>query len=113
MILAPRLIDPDPAVLSDDLSLERAVSSKLRDVTDVNSRSSAATQAIFVPADDMQGAIRPSGAYTVADGQVTVKLGLIRDGKLLASRIVQGAANDIPALAAKIVTVILDVAKTM
>jgi hypothetical protein len=113
VILAPRLIDPDPAVLSDDLSLERAVSSKLRDATDVNSRSSATTPAIFVPADDMQGAIRPSGAYTVADGQVTVKLGLIRDGKLLASRNVLGAANDIPALAAKIVTVILDVAKTM
>jgi len=61
----------------------------------------------------MPGAIRPSGTYTVTNGQVTVKLGLIRNGKLLTSKTVQGAADDISALAAKIVANILDVTKTL
>jgi hypothetical protein len=112
VILAPRFINPDPLKLADNLSLEPAVSAKLRDATDVSSRGAGhPTSAVFVSADEMPGAIRPSGIYTLANGQVTVQLGLSRDGNLLTSRIVQGPVNDIPALATKIVETILKAAK--
>jgi len=114
VILAPRFINPAPGILSDNLSLESAVSAKLRNETDVSNRGTpGASAAVFVQADEMSGAIRPSGTYTVANGQVTVTLGLIRDGKELTSRDVQGSAGDIGALVTKIVAVILDLAKTL
>ena len=62
VILAPRFMDP--VELSDNLSLEPAVSAELRDETDVTSRGGAGQDsAVFVPAEEMPGAIRPSGTY--------------------------------------------------
>jgi hypothetical protein len=112
VILAPRFMDP--VELSDNLSLEPAVSAELRDETDVTSRGGASqVSAVFVPAEEMPGAIRPSGTYSVANRQVTVKLGLIRDNKLLTTIIIQGTADDVSALAAKIVNGILSTVKTI
>jgi len=112
VILAPRFMDP--VELSDNLSLEPAVSARLRDETDVASRGSASQASpVFIPAEEIPGAIRPSGKYTIANGQVTVELGLFRDGKLLTRSIIRGEANDVPALAAKIVDAILRTARTI
>ena len=112
VIHAPRFMDP--VELSDNLSLEPAVSARLRDETDLSSRGkSSPASAVFVPAEEMPGAIRPSGTYSVNNGQVTLKLGLIRDGKNLSTSTIQGAADDVPALAAKIVSAILDTARTI
>jgi WD40 repeat protein len=112
VILAPRFMDP--VELSDNLSLEPAVSSKLRDETDSTSRGPAGqVSPVFVPSEEMPGAIRPSGTYTVANGQVTVKLGLIRDSKLLSTTTIQGAADDLAALVTKIVDAILETARTI
>jgi len=111
VILAPRFMNT--VELLDSLSLEAAVSAKLRDETDSRHCGTSCAPVVFVQADEMSGAIRPSGAYTVADGQVTVRLGLARDGKPLTSTIVQGSASDIGALATKIVAVILDSVKTL
>lgn len=112
VILAPRFMDPTE--LSDHLSLESAVSAKLRDETDITSRGgNGEASAVFVPAEEMPGAIRPSGTYTVTGGQVIVQLGLIRNGKRLTTMTVENAADDVPGLATKVADAILDAARAI
>ncbi len=112
VILAPRFMNPTE--LSDNLSLEPAVSARLRDETDLSSRGGAGqASAVFVPAEEMPGAIRPSGTYTVTSNQVIVEIGLIRNGKLMTTMRVESAAGDVPALATKIAEAILNATKSI
>jgi WD40 repeat protein len=112
VILSPRFMNPTE--LSDNLSLEAAVSARLRDETDLSSRGGAGqASAVFVPAEEMPGAIRPSGTYTITSGQVIVKLGLISNGKLMTTMIVESSAGDVPALATKIADAILNATKAI
>ncbi|MGH9704907.1 MAG: caspase family protein, partial [Candidatus Acidiferrales bacterium] len=51
--------------------------------------------AIFVDKEDVSGAILPSGTYTVQGKQVTVKIGLWRDGKKLGTLSVSGTTDNL------------------
>ena len=47
----------------------------------------------------MPGGVRVSGLYQVSGQTVTVNLVLARDGKKIANLTIQGAGNNLPALA--------------
>jgi hypothetical protein len=99
---------------TDNLGLTALVRAALRDQTEVSSRGGIENvPAIFRDASDIPASITPSGIYTVMGKQVSVKLRLSRDNKVLHTQIVAGSANDLPGLAVTIVTAILDVAKAV
>lgn len=52
----------------------------------------------FVDAEELPGAVRPSGFYTREGNQVTVTVNLVRDGKKLTSLKVKGSASKIEEL---------------
>jgi WD40 repeat protein len=106
VILGPQFLNAIDQ--TDNLGLDEAVRKELRDETDIRSRGPAA---IFVNAEEMPGAIRPSGLYTVHGDQVAINVVLTRDDKRVRLA-VQGRAGDPSALAAKIVAAILATAKT-
>jgi WD40 repeat protein len=116
-LAAPKPVILGPTFLNavdqtDNLELDEAVRKVLRDQTDVRSRGgSALPPAIFVNAEEMPGAIRPSGLYTVHGNQVAVNVVLTRDNKRVRLA-VQGPASDLSELAEKIVAIILQTAKT-
>jgi WD40 repeat protein len=111
MILGPRLLNA--AELTDNLRLEPAVRSALRDETDITSRGgSGMPPAVFIDAEEMPDAIVPSGTYTVHGKEVTVELVLTR-GNESARLTVQGPADNVAALAAKVAAAIVEKAKTL
>jgi hypothetical protein len=95
---------------SDNLGLEPAVRKEMRDRTDPRSRSVSAPPVVFVDAEEMSGAILPSGIYTVRGKQVTVNLVLTRIDRNV-KLTVQGSTDDISAVATKIVASILEAAR--
>jgi WD40 repeat protein/uncharacterized caspase-like protein len=112
-LAAPKPVILGPLFLNaidqtDNLRLDEAVRAELRDETDVRSRGGAGTpEAVFVNAEEMPGAIRPSGLYTVHGKLVAVNIVLTRDNKKIRLE-VQGPAGDPPSvLAQKIVAAIL------
>lgn len=109
VILRPTLLNAE--ALTDDLGLMLAVRKQLREETSgASGRGPAAASAIFVDEEEMPGAIRPSGTYTIEGKQVTMKLVLTRDDKK--TRLdVQGSADNPTALAARIVAMILEASK--
>lgn len=111
VILGPRLLNAVDHW--DNLVLEPAVREALRDKTAVTSRGgSAIPPAVFVDAEEMPGAIRPSGTYTVHGNEVTVELILTRDSRKV-SLTIHGPADNITELATKIATGILEKARML
>jgi hypothetical protein len=55
-----------------------------------------------VDADELPGAVRPSGKYTVAGQAVRVRLHLRRDGQTLAVVEAEGTRDDVAGLAARL-----------
>ena len=109
VILRPTLLNAE--ALTDDLQLMLAVRKQLREETYAGSRGGdSAASAIFVDDEEMPGAIRPSGTYTVDRELVAVKLVLTRDAKKIRIE-VQGPVGDASGLATKIAAAILEASK--
>jgi hypothetical protein len=68
---------------------------------------------VFVDADDMPGAIRPSGKYTVAGKTVRVRLVLRRDGQTVGSVQVEGSRDDLAGLIDRLLDAIAEKVKTL
>lgn len=102
IILRPRLINPEQGF--DDLELEASLrKSLLKSHHAAAGRPGApATAYVFVDADQMPGALQPSGTYVIRGDVVTVTLNLIRDGKKVASFQSTGDKTDVNALADKL-----------
>jgi len=105
IFLRPQIVNAEGP---DDLDLAAAVRHELRSETDVSARGDERLpNAVFVDADEMPGAIRVSGTYVVQDNVVTAKLWLARE-KARTQIVVESAADDMPALARKITSAILE-----
>jgi hypothetical protein len=63
---------------------------------------------VYVDADELPGAVRPSGTYSVKDKKVTLTLALRRDGQEVARLQVEGLRDDIPALVDRLAAAILE-----
>jgi WD40 repeat protein len=100
LMLKPRLIDPEQGF--DELGLEEALRRSLREAGYATTRGQAGDDAtagyVYVDADDMPGALRPSGTYVVSGEIVTVTLNLIRDGKKVASYQARGDRRSLKTL---------------
>jgi hypothetical protein len=57
---------------------------------------------IYVDADELLGAVRPSGTYTVTGQTISVRIFLTREGQNVGPLRVEGSASDQGALVARI-----------
>ncbi len=105
IILRPILINPDEGV--DNLELMQRLRSRLRDESYIGKRSSGEVQAVYVDEEEFPDAIRPTGTYSVAGGQVSVRLVFSRNGKKIGETQVTGPSQDRDALAERILEAIL------
>ena len=106
LILKPRLQNTDGFI--DDLGLEALVRKSL---LSENPAEAGPTSPLYVDADELPGALRPSGAYTITQEQVTVKMTLVRDRERVKTVEVTGAKSDLPALAARLTEALLAAAQ--
>src|SRR5207244_3491337 len=96
LVLRPVLLNPDQGF--DNLNLTAALRKRLADVSLSGARGKGgAFGGVYVDADDMPGALRPSGTYAVRGKQVEVRLRLIRDGAPVRAEAlrVEGTAADV------------------
>jgi WD40 repeat protein len=101
LILRPLLIDPQEN--DDNLNLSVELRKALEADSYITARQGASDfKAVFVDADELPGAVRPTGTYVAEGKQVRVKLTLKRDGQKIATVEVEGTKDDLAGLAAKI-----------
>jgi hypothetical protein len=102
LILRPLLIDPD--VGDDSLGLMPRLRKALNDAS-YAARSGPPLSApiVFVDAEELPGAIRPAGTYTVVEKSVKVKLNLRQDGRTLHTFELTGNADNLDQLTAELV----------
>jgi hypothetical protein len=101
LVLRPSLQNREEGF--DTLGLERLLREHLRvkSYESVQARRGEQTS-VFVDADELPGAIRPSGNYTVEGDRITVSLNLIRDRERVANFLVEGDTSDLEGLMEKI-----------
>jgi hypothetical protein len=96
-LLLPPLLT-NPATSYDDLELGRALREALREACLKNE-----INAVFVSAEDLPGAVRPSGTYQVIGNMAKVKMVLIKDGRPAGEVLVEGVKSDIPGLVKRLI----------
>src|SRR5262249_20288263 len=102
LLLRPSLQNRDEGF--DNLELEGALRKRLREESFSTTRGSTDwQQAVYVEADELPGAIRPSGLYTVEGDIVKLTINLIRDNQRISSFQLAGSKSDKPKLVAEIV----------
>jgi hypothetical protein len=80
----------------DSLDLTKAVQRHLVDLMSTRGRDTAA---VYVDAEEMAGAVRPSGTYSINGDTVKVRLVLRRDGQSVGAPLqVEGIKTDVPNL---------------
>ena len=106
MLLRPMLQNAE--ALFDNLELTAKVRQQLRKFSYASLRGDGQRPlAVFVDADQLAGAIRPSGTYQVAGDTVEVDLVLVKNGRKLKRFQVQGSVADPDGLTETIVDEIL------
>ncbi len=106
LILRPLLINPEDN--DDTLNLSIELRKTLAAASYATARGGAEdVEAVFVDTDDLPGAVRVTGTYTVRNGPIHVSLTLKRNGLKSAPVEVAGADQDPPGLAGKILQAIL------
>jgi hypothetical protein len=96
LLLRPVLLNAD--VGDDDLGLMPLLRQRLRDEGFTGARGEGQAGAVYVDADEMPGAVRPSGTYTTKGKAVAVRLVLRRDGRTVGRLDMDGSADDLPGL---------------
>jgi len=87
----------------DDLNLTARVRKTLKEQSFVAARGGEEARYVYVDADEMPGAIRASGSYSIDGDAVKVKL-ILRQEETVKKIEVQGSKGDVGALAHKVVT---------
>ena len=101
LILRPVLLNLTEA--TDNLQLVKALEEHFRASSYVSGRGAPIQpKTVFVDQDEFPGAIRPSGFYSIENGQVKVKVVLTRDGKKIGENDVDGSAQNLADLVEKI-----------
>jgi hypothetical protein len=99
LLLRPVLVNRDENVGYDDLELVPLLRERLQAESEVNVRGRPdAWVSVYVNADEMPGAVRPSGTYSVTGDTIRLTMNLIRDGKRIESFQVEGNKTDKEAL---------------
>lgn len=102
MILRPVFLNPEQGF--DNLELIALVTKRLQEESYASTRGGAGSQTVvFVDAEELPGAIRPSGTYTIEGENIKANLFLIKDGQRVANFQMEGLKSDPVGLALKIV----------
>lgn len=104
LVLRPTLINARSAF--DDLELEPRLRARLREASFARARGAATGGVAFVEADELPGAIRPSGLYEVKDRSVSAKIVLRRDGAVRELG-VEGRRDELDALSERMAQAIV------
>jgi hypothetical protein len=99
LIVRPLLSNAEDG--DDNLKLASLVRNRLADDGFSSTRGTAGTT-VFVDADEMPGAVRPAGTYTIDGKKVSVRLVLKQDGQILNKVTVAGSTDDLQALTVEI-----------
>ena len=99
LILRPLLSNAEDG--DDNLKLASLVRKRLADDSFSTPRGTA-VMTVFVDADELAGAVRPAGTYTIDGKKVSVRLVLKQDGRVLNKATVAGSTDDLPGLTVKI-----------
>jgi hypothetical protein len=105
LLLRPALQNADENVLEDDLGLTSRLRRRLQELEDAPVRG-AASAAVYVDADEMPGAVRPNGRYTITGKTVRVRVLLRRDAQTVASIQVEGTREALDGLANRLAAAI-------
>jgi hypothetical protein len=100
MILRPMLLNDEGF---DNLDLTKALKNKLSDESYAAARRGTASGAIYVDAEELPGAVRPTGIYRIEGDRVLVHLVLRRDQTKLADIPVEGTRRNLAALTDRLV----------
>ena len=98
LLLRPVLVNRDENVGFDDLELVPLLRERLQTESETKVRGAGSWNSVYVNADEMPGAVRPSGTYVVNNGIVRVTMNLIQDGKKIDSFQIEGNKSDKDAL---------------
>ncbi len=113
LLLRPVLQNADENVLDDDLGLRVRLRKRLIEEGYAAVRGSGGPAVVYVDADEMPGAVRPSGKYTVEGKTVRVRLLLRQDGQTVGTPLqVDGSRDELDALAERLAAAILGKLKT-
>ena len=99
LILRPLLSNAEDG--DDNLKLASLVGKRLADDSFSTPRGGAVTT-VYVDADELAGAVRPAGTYTIDGDKVSVHLVLKRDGQTLNKATIDGSTDDLPGLVGKL-----------
>ena len=110
LVLRPLLQNADENVLDDDLGLMPLLRKRLIEQGHAAARGVQA--ALFVDAEEMPGAIRPTGKYTIEGKTVQVRLLLRQDGKTIGSVQVEGSRDQLDELTERLAVAIAEKLKT-
>jgi uncharacterized caspase-like protein len=104
LLLRPVLINRDASVGYDDLELVPLLREGLQTKNAAKGQSrDDAWVSVYVNADEMPGAVRPSGTYAVVGDSVRLTVSLVRDGKKIESFQVEGNKANKEALVRRVV----------
>jgi hypothetical protein len=92
LLLRPRLQNRE--LDYDNLELEARLRQTLREASYVTVRGRDAATVVFVDADEMPDALKPSGSYVVAGENVSITIRLIRNNQPAATLTVEGIVGD-------------------
>lgn len=101
LILRPSLQNKDKDY--DDLELSRALQQKLLEANYVSGRGNGGASLVFVDADEMVDAVKPSGSYIVKGDEIIVTVRLIRNKIPLNTLTVNSKVSEKEALIKEIV----------
>lgn len=105
LILRPNFLSED----GDVLELSRLVRKRLDDASVTERGNPAAV--VYVDGEEMPGAVRPSGIYTVEGETVTINLVLRQDGQKIHTATIRGLKTDLESLVSNIMVEISQASK--
>jgi hypothetical protein len=112
LVLRPLLQNADENVLDDDLGLMPLLRKRLIEQGYAPAGGPGVQAAVFVDADEMPGAIRPTGKYTIDGNAVQVRVLLRQDGKTIGVVQIEGRRDQLDALAERLASAIAEKLKT-
>lgn len=100
LVLRPRVENHVTEV--DDLGLEPMLRKRLQDLSYANERGTTTRPTVYVDTDEMPGAVRLSGKYTIEGQAIKMTVRLIRDGQVAGSFTAEGDKTDPKGFIAKV-----------
>lgn len=111
LLLQPMFLSTDEGF--DQLELSSLVRQRLQAQSDAAARGGRRLPVVYLSADQLTGAIRPTGSYTIRDRSVSVLIALVRDGSKIGQTKITGNVNNLESLVTDIADSIIEASRTL